>query len=538
MDSQSPWRAKVSRRTALKMAAASASAAALAACLPQSAAPTSAPGASTVAAAPPGNLAIGFAFGPNTLDPHFWVNFRDQDIVTHLFDPLIYRKPTGEFVGNLVESWKRVDDNTLQFKLRKGVTYQNGKPWNADAMKYNFARMVDPALKATIASAKLIKLVRGDVIDEFTVNMVTASPLSEPGMQLRLSDVAMVEPSYYTGLAPDAASRTPVGSGPFKLVEFVKDDHLTMEPYKEYWRRAEIWGGNTPKIGTLTWKILPEVATRMAAVQTGALDIAWDIPLDVAQNVSGAGVRAIVTPTDGRMFIGMNQTKPFLKDVRVRQALNYAVNWDVINKSLFQGKAPRLSSWVAVQSSNYNSSTKAYPYDPDKAKSLLQAAGVPTGHKLVCMAQSSLVGSGTLAQAIGQDFAKVGITLESQVVEATIYAKRLVDRTADDLWLGSFGGGSDDGQGALTTLDKSFDRSAYAWDNAEWDKLFASLNGAAALDLALRRTTILRLQEIAMEDAPVVFLAARPIVHVVGPRVKAWEPRFDQLFMPWEVQLA
>ena len=116
--------------------------------------------------------------------------------------------------------------------------------------------------------------------------------------------------------------------------------------------------------------------------------------------------------------------------------------------------------------------------------------------------------------------------------------KKLTSKEVDDLWLIAYGGGSDDGQGALTTLQKDFVLSAYNWDNPEWEQLFGTLNGPAALDNALRRSTIMKLQQIAVDDPPVVYLCQVPKAYAYGKRVKAWQPRFDQLFMPWEVALA
>lgn len=552
MTDQTVGRRNLSRRSVLKLGALGGGAALLAACSPSSSsspsqsasgpAPTGAPGTSpgsTPAGSPVAStetLTVGFHDGINTLDPYFWSSFRDLDMVTLLFEGLTYRLPSGEFVGQLAESWKRIDDTTWQFNLRKGLTFQDDNPFNADAVKYSFARSIDPALAATLYSSKIMGLIRGDVVDENTVNMVTKGPIAETALQTRMSDFAMLDPMYYQGLSNDDAGAHPSGSGPFALGEWVKDDHLTLTANTTFWRNNEWWGSPAPRIGTLTYKVLPEPTDRMAAVTTGAIDIAWDIPIDVAKSVSSPLTSAIVL-TDGRMFMGINQALPFMKDKRVRQALNYAVNWDAINQALFEGKAPRLASWVDPRSVNFDTTLKPYAYDVDKAKSLLQAAGVPASQKLTMLVDSGVGQATSITQAIANDYQAVGLTVELQPIETSVLFGKLGKKDVPELWFTTFGGGSDDGQGALTTIQKDFVLSAYSWDNPDWEHEFASLNGSAAVDLDLRKAAVVKMQQIAVDDPPVVYLCQSPLAHVYGSRVKSWEPRFDQLFMPWEVQL-
>jgi peptide/nickel transport system substrate-binding protein len=508
--------------------------------------PTKAPIIPTLAPAPTalpivptagtGTLTVGFPFGPNNLDPYFWSNFREEDMVTAIFDPLIYREPDGPFVSHLAESWKRIDDYTWQFKLKQGVTFQNGKPFNAAAVKFSLERAIDPNLKPLFNSPKLIKLKGGQVVDEFTVNMITETPLAETYMYQRFFDFAMLEPSYYQGLSPDAAATKPMGTGPFKFVEWVKDDHLTLEAVPNYWRSDHHWKG-LPNYKTLIYKIIPDVSSRIAALQTGLIDIAFDIPLDQVKNMTG-DMRPALGTSDTRLFIGMNQRNPYLKDTRVRQALNYAINWDPINQALYYGKVPRMTSWVAPQSVNFNKDLKPYTYDPSKAQALLKAAGVPDKVTLSLIVDNAVAERPLVAQAIAADLAKVGITVNIAVTDLTSLRKKLTAKEVEDLWLHAYGGGSDDGQGALTSLQKDYVFSAYSWDNPQWEKLFADLNGVAAIDIDKRRTTMLQLQQIAVDDPPVVYLAIEPNAYGVGKRVKSWQPRFDKVFMPWEVTLA
>ncbi len=543
----------ITRREFIRLGGAAAIGAALAACsptiaptaapptaapAPTSAPPTAAQAVPTVApaaSAGSGTLTVGFPFGPNNLDPYFWSNFREEDMVTAVFDPLIYREPDGPFVSHLAQSWTRIDSTTWQFKLKQGVKFQNGKPFNAAAVKFSLERAIDTNLKPLFNSPKLIKLKGGQVIDEYTVNMITETPLAETYMFQRFFDFAMLEPSYYKGLSADEAASKPMGTGPFKFVDWVKDDHITFEAWPDYWRNDHHWKGQ-PRYKTLIYKIIPDVSGRIAALETGAIDIAFDIPLDQVKNMTG-NMRAAIGTSDTRLFIGINQRNKYLKDVRARQALNYAINWDPINKSLYSGKVPRMTSWVAPNSLNYNKSLQAYTYDPEKAKSLLKAAGVPDTLTLSLIVDNAVAERPLVAQAIAADLAKLGITINVTVTDLTSLRKKLTSKEVEDLWLHAYGGGSDDGQGAMASLQKDYVFSAYGWDNPEWEKLYADLNGEAAIDSEKRKATMQKLQQIAVDDPPVVYLAIEPNAYGVGKRVKTWEPRFDKVFMPWEVTL-
>ena len=143
-----------------------------------------------------------------------------------------------------------------------------------------------------------------------------------------------------------------------------------------------------------------------------------------------------------------------------------------------------------------------------------------------------------MAQAVAQDWFKVGLNVTVELMDIGVMVKNLTSKEIGDLWLIGYGGGDDEGQGALATLQKDFVLSSYFWDNPEWEELYAALTTEElALDMTKRKETLYKLQEIAMQDPPVVYLGSGVRGYAVGPRVKTWAPRIDQNFVPWEVTL-
>lgn len=546
----------LSRREALQLLSAGAAGLAVSSCVPASTLPaaiediptvTRAPAAMTTSApptkmpAPTGTLTVAFPVGANNLDPFFWVNYREMDQVHLVFDTLWWQLPDASYGPCLAESFERIDARTWQFKLRKGVKFENDEPLNAEAVKYSWERSIDEDLACTLYTPKLLDIKGADIIDEYTINLRVGNVVTEDQMAYRMTDFAVLPPKYYKGLSKEDASRKPMGSGPFKFGEWVVGDRYVVEAKEDSWRYhiPQPTGlGGLSQFKKLVFQIIPEATGRIAALEKGDVDIASDIPLDQMGLLTGK-LRGTLAFTDARMFVGFNQSKPYLKDVRVRQALNYAVDWGKINRAFYFGQMPRLSSWVLPESPNFNPNLKPYPYDLEKAKELLKQAGVPEGHRWTLHTSTSQPENGLVAQALAQDWLKAGVNVSVEFMEVSIMVKNLTSKEIGDMWFIGYGGGADEGAGALTTLQKDFVLSSYFWENSEWEDIFASLGTEEfALDAQKRKEALFRLQEIAVNDPPVVYLNRGSRVWGIGPRVKTFVPRFDQRFVPWEVDMA
>ena len=239
--------------------------------------------------------------------------------------------------GSLAESWRLVSPTTYQFKLRRGVKFHNGEPFNAEAVKFSIERqLTHPKSRA---KAALGPVERVEIVDEYTVNVVSKGPF--PVLLARMTyagsgSVVMLPPKYVAEKGDDFAAH-PIGTGPFKFVEWVKGDRVTLEANPDYWRAK-------PKVQRVTFRFIPETATRIASLLNGETDIIENIPPDQVDRVAGSPNATVGKTSDG-MIVAYYQfdtrADSPVKNVKVRQAISHAIDWDTIVKDLLRGHARR-----------------------------------------------------------------------------------------------------------------------------------------------------------------------------------------------------
>src|SRR5215813_8104753 len=222
------------------------------------------------AAAPTGEVKIGLAAEPNTFDPHLTVGRNSQIFIANVYDGLTARDGQGNLVPGLAESWKRLNATTWQFTLRKGVKFHNGDEFNADCVKFTLDRATNPETKATISS-ELGTIAATEVVNANTVNVTTKT--SDFLLPVRLGELfgLMLSPKHTNAMGKEAIATKPNGTGPFKLVAWTKNDRLVLEANEHYWR-------GEPKVKRVIVRPILEDAARVAALQTGEVDLAAPIP--------------------------------------------------------------------------------------------------------------------------------------------------------------------------------------------------------------------------------------------------------------------
>ena len=548
-------RGKITRRTFLRNAillgmSLTSAQTLLAACMAQ--APAAAPDEAVEAvAAPETGLTLSIAFNANftTLDPHFWVNWRDGELSHLIFDTGIMHSPQLECEPWVFESWTQLDPHTWQLKIREGITFPNGDPLNAEAIRYTMERILDPDVGVSLKGWQRFEFAEpGDVVDEYTFNMITGAMIN-PFYYCRTpgTEWAWLPPSYYRGLPNEEAALNPMGSGPYTLVEYKSDLHTILEAKPDYWNAKRIWGGDgTPRWQRYELNIIPEASTRLAALEAGDVDIAHTIPLDQARSLPGpdaAGepVRAIVGPTGATMFMYIQPQPhtPELKEQQVRLALNHAINWDPINQQLFLGASYRQTAWMVSIHPQLNPNVEAIPFDQEKAKALLADAGVPDGYRLRLVTASNAIPELPLvAQAIAAQYKEVGLAVEVETMEGSLIGKQTRARESPfDLVLWDFGGSYADVGSSMYRMHPDYWPNQTGWVHEEYAELYQLLSEEEALDTDRRNEIAWRMQEILVEDPPCVILGADVKAHAIGPRVN-WTPRLDQFVYPWEITLA
>jgi peptide/nickel transport system substrate-binding protein len=470
---------------------------------------------SAPAAEPKGELRVAIPWTPENLDPTMNLSSIRATVGASMFDSLVGRDAAGKIVPELAESWRLVDDTTWQFRLRRGVVFHNGEPFNAEAVRFTIQRVLDPDQKSP-NRANLGEVGRVDVVDDLTVNVVTRQayvPLLN-----RLIDFPIVPPRYTADRGNAGLALKPVGTGPFRFVSLVKDDHLIVEAFDRHWRGA-------PKIAKIVFKPVPEPFTRSAALRNGEVDLITTVPPNLGRELERVpGLRVHRVPSTWQIYLGLNALKPPLSDVRVRQALNYATDVDAIIKNVLDGNGRRLEGPFTPNVFGYDPDVKGYRHDPARARRLLAEAGYADGVEVALDSPAGRYqGDKEIAEALGGQWQKAGFRPKVQVAEWGAYFKRYLGKQFQDAYLLGTGSPMQDAD-ELFNLVSSKGRGLY-YRNERIDQLFDL--GRATLDTTARKRVYADLARAMVQDATWVFLMQQVDIYASRDRL-TWTPRADQ----------
>jgi peptide/nickel transport system substrate-binding protein len=309
-------------------------------------------------------------------------------IQRHVLEPLVDNDPDAKLVPVLATQWRALDALTWEFKLRPNVRFHNGEPFTAEAAKFSIERARDHPKSLLKAYVSLIKEVR--VVDDLTLRLVTTEP--SPDLVANLANnVFMYPPRYTREVGDDGVAKRPVGTGPYRFVEWIRDDRIVLEANPTYW-------GPRPQATRVTIRPIPEGATRVAALLAGEVDVIESPPIpDIPRIARTRGFKVLRKQGPRLIFIAMDthrdrggphpqfspglpagQPNPF-KDVRVRQAVYHAINSKEIVEQVMQGAAAPAEQILPPFMYGYNPRVRRPIYDPSRAKRLLAEAGYPNG---------------------------------------------------------------------------------------------------------------------------------------------------------------
>ncbi len=360
------------------------------------------------------------AFGSNipTLDPHMHSSRLAHIADWHLYDTLMDRDPkTYKPIPGLASSLRSVNALTWELKLRTGIKFHNGEPFNAEAVKFTIDRVLDPATKSvTRGNFTWIKEVK--VIDEYTVQIITANPFPAAAEFLTLAYI--VPPKYLKAVGDEEFNRKPIGTGPYKFVEWKKAEHLIVEANPDYWKGSP---KGMPKIKTIVFRTIPETTTQIAELLSGGVDIIRNVPPDqiaVVKDSPNARISATKVLRVNSLLLDSSgrASKTPLMNQKVREAIAYAINVDEMLSKILGGYAERTATGVNPLHFGFDASIKPYPYDPERAKKLLAEAGYPNGFEMTLNTYSGTITSmDQMADAVTGYLAKVGIKLKRRHIE-------------------------------------------------------------------------------------------------------------------------
>jgi len=310
----------------------------------------------------------------SSLDPHLLdVNHPTGSVIWSLFDSLVRRGDDGADLPRLAMSWERRDAVTWRFHLRRDVKFQDGSIMSAEDVKYSVDRMGRTPFNTLTQLWPQTTLKEVRTVDAYTVDLVTEKP--SVTLLYWLEEAFIVSKAYYSSHDTSYVNTHPLGSGPYKLVEWIPGDHVTLTANRDYFN-------GPPAIREVQFKVVPDVSTRLSALATGDIDLALELTADSADRANTPHSHAIESVGLRKIHFGISQKgrQPALRDARVRQAMNYAVDVQTMIRTFLHGSTTALSS--VVNSPNADPALTPYSYQPARARQLLAAAGYAQGFDL------------------------------------------------------------------------------------------------------------------------------------------------------------
>ncbi|MFZ5828138.1 MAG: glutathione ABC transporter substrate-binding protein [Bacillota bacterium] len=454
----------------------------------------------------PKSLVIAGGTTTVSMDIHKVSDSPSFSILEHINETLFNMTPSGEIKPNLAESFTaNPDGKSYTIKLKSGIKFSDGTPFNAEAVKLNFERVLKPETKASFRS--LIALVtQVEAKDETTVVLHTSKPFAPLQFHLTHSGVGIIAPSALAK-GDDWLATNTIGTGPYTLKEYKKDQYTTLAKNPNYW-------GTKANIDEVTYKAVKEPGPRLVEVESGAADVATNVPASEVARLKGNKDIEVSTVAGLRILYVMfnNQKAPF-NDARVRQAINYGVDKEAIVNSLLGGAGRVLDAPMAEPIFGYSKQTP-YKRDVAKAKQLLKDAGIAEGTKITLHHPTGRYAQDAkVAEAIAVQLKEIGLNVELKTLEWAQYLQFTAKPSKDsEMQMAMLGWSTPtmDADYALYNLfhsslwpDKNgFNRSFYK--NDEVDKLLSTAQ--TTVDPAARKDAYAKAIKLIWEDAPWLFL--------------------------------
>lgn len=394
-----------------------------------------------------GTLTVAVHQDPGNWDPIATFLVAWGAVGSQVFDGLIVRTPDMKLVPGLATKWEFLDNNTkLRFTLRPNVKFHNGEPFDAEAVKFTFDRLLGDEGKKGPQQANYTSIEKVVVVNPMTVDFVLKSP--DPVLLTKLAGYGamIVPPKYIKEKGSQYFGMNPVGTGPFKFTEYKPKVSLSFERNSAYW-------GGTPKLDQLVYRFISEPATQAAELQAGRIDVINRVPLSLIDTLKKDS-RLDVVSMDGPSAVAIryNTQRGIMKNREVRRALTMAVDRDAIIKSIMLGNAKPIASFQGALSFGNDPALKPLPFNPVQAKALLQKAGVKPGTQIQLDFRGSDSNFREVAQAVAGYLQGVGVTVSLKPYEINVLLNDIIPNgKTGEMWQNEWGG---------WTFD--YDNTAYA----------------------------------------------------------------------------
>jgi peptide/nickel transport system substrate-binding protein len=491
-----------------------------------------------VAAAPEGKVVIAQGVDPTTLDTMNQQETPASVLATHLFDTLVERDGNLKIVPALAaELPKLVAPTTWEVKLRKGVKFHNGEEFNAESVKYSLER-VKTGMRS---SSNFRPIDRVDIVDPYTVRVQTTKPWPTFTTIMTFRQASMYPSKAYAGKDTAFISKNPIGTGPYRLVKWDKDEQIVLEANEGYWRGA-------PRIKTVVFRPIPDDAVRVAALQNGEVDVAVNIPPHLATIIANHPKLFLSTAPSIRTLQIMIVTHDYDKDhkllgvskspvaeKKVRQALLYAVDADDIIKNVLDGKAFRVATLLTPLHFGYDPAIKPVKQDLARVKTLLTEAGFPNGLELTLNSpQGRYVRDKEVAEAVAGQLTKAGIRTQLKTHEFVSFLNNMVYlHKPGPIWLIGWGTPTVDAETVYGPLFRTGSNLGN-YHNADFDGMVDQAQ--SQMDEKQRLATYHKINKLWVDEVPAIPLYQQMDLYGASKRL-TWKARSDELIKAYDMML-
>lgn len=473
---------------------------------------------------------------PMTMDPHGANTDANCSVMTNIFDGLLARTGTdGLLVPALAERFERQDLNTWIFYLRKGVKFHNGNPFNAADVKFSLERLSDPDISKWLPTGKGIESI--ETPDDYTVVVKTKSPT--PWFANNLHQIFIMDKESTENRDAGDLGQKPIGTGAYKLVEWVKGSHLKFTANQDYW-------GGSPKVKSVELRPISESSTRFAALVSGSVDLVSGVPVELYNQLKkNPNVTIVSRPSRRAIYLAMgNKAGTPLADVRVRKAMYMAINEDEIIDKVMRGLAAPAAQLPDPACTGYNPDLKRYPYNPEQAKKLLAEAGYADGFEITLAGPNDrYTQDSKIAEAAVQYLNKVGIKAKLDIKPKSIFFPEVSGGQTHNFYLLGWLDGAYDTARCLMTNIQTYDseKGSGGWNGARFSdpEIDALVDKAATIvDLDERDKILQKANQLVFEKVPAIPLHYQVDIYAVHKNKKInFNPRPDRWLVYKEITI-
>ncbi|MGM0838669.1 MAG: ABC transporter substrate-binding protein [Bacillota bacterium] len=457
-----------------------------------------------------------------SFDIHNHNNTSTEAVHDNMFNYLFKKDAKGEIQPELVDTFTQIDDLTVEMKLKEGVTFHNGDPLTSEDVKFTLERVATDDTLKEYPNYKQIKEVQ--IVDDLTFKVVTHAP--EPSLFHRLSRLGsgMLPSKYINENGWEHFLENPVGTGPYQFKEWVRDDRVVFTPFENYYEgKVEEWD-------EVVFRVIPENSTRVSELLTGGVDIAVNVPPADWDRVNDNDGTSIVQETSNRtIMLILRATEGFpTSDVRVRQALDYAIDNKVITENVLKGGGVPTRTRVGPGNFGHNPDLHdTYNYDVEKAKELLKEAGYEDGFEMTLHApKGRYLQDAEITEMIAGMLAAINVKVNIEFMEWSNFVEMRTAKKNKDAYLLGLGNSMFDGAYSVDWYRAERFVGETDYKNDEIEALLKE--SANNMDPASREKQIQKIEEIAEEEVPHIMLHQEKINIGVSDRI-SFDPNPDEM---------